>query len=99
VGKLRFQGNLMAHPTVRISGRVYAERPPAKGSQLGSIRRASLIVGALTTAAELCGERERRLYKTILEALAHAENWAESQRAERLPDAALWSERKSSAEP
>jgi len=89
----------MGHPMLRISGRSYAERPPAKGKELGSIRRASLIVGALTTAAELCGERERRLYKTILEALAHAENWAETQRAERLPDAALWNEKSSSAEP
>jgi hypothetical protein len=89
----------MAKPQVRISGRVYAERPPGKGSELGSIRRASLIVEALTTAAEFCGERERRLYKTILEALAHAENWRDMQRAEKLPDEALWSEKSSSAEP
>lgn len=85
-------------PMLRISGRAYPERPPGRGSQLGSIRRAGIIVDALKCAAEYCGERERRLYKSILEALAHAENWAEGQRAEVVSDVELWNERKSSDE-
>lgn len=85
-------------PMLRISGRVYPERPPARGAQLGSIRRAAVIVDSLKCAAEHCGERERRLYKSILEALAHAENWAEGQRAEVVSDVELWNAKNSSAE-
>lgn len=59
---------------LRISGREYPARPPSKGGQLSQKRRLLLIVQSLRFASETCSETERALYKTILQALAHAEN-------------------------
>jgi hypothetical protein len=72
---------------IRISGRVYPGRPPSKSPNLDDVRRLSLIVESLRFASESCTEPLRRLYKSILEARAHAEN-ALAQARPREPEAA-----------
>jgi hypothetical protein len=74
---------------IRISGRVYAERPPSSRVSGGESRRRHLIAESLRSAAEFCSERERRLYKSILEVLAHAENLRDQGQGNRLPDPTL----------
>lgn len=63
-------------PTVRISGRLYPERPPNRLASMSPARRMAVIVDSLRFAANGCGEPERGLYKSVLEALAFAENTA-----------------------
>lgn len=60
--------------TVRISGREYPERPPGKGYAGEELRRLCAICESLKFSSESCSERERALYKSILEVRAHAEN-------------------------
>jgi hypothetical protein len=74
---------LTPFPTVRISGRVYPERPRSNASNESSLRRLSSIVDSLKFASEKCSEVERRLYREILEVRAHAENLLDQVRGSR----------------
>jgi hypothetical protein len=76
-------------PVVKISGRVYKSRPPAAGISSDRSRRLASIVDSLSFAASSCVEPERRLYKEILQVLAHAENLMDQQAREVLPDPSL----------
>lgn len=71
---------------VKISGREYPERPPSKLANVERVRRLLLIADSLKFASEHCSEQERRLYKSILEVRAHAENLVDQVRGERLRD-------------
>lgn len=75
---------LKARSMVAISGRSYPERPPSKKVSGSAARRIWLIVDSLKCAAEFCSETERRLYKDILEVLAHAENLQAQRHGESL---------------
>lgn len=75
--------------SIRISGREYPERPPNKSAKLERKRRLMLIVQSLNFASETCSETERRIYKSIREAQAHAENLLDQVKGERLPDPQL----------
>jgi hypothetical protein len=71
---------------MRLSGRSYDERPPSKGVRDSRVRRLTLLVESLNFAAESCTELERRLYKSIREVQAHAENLRDQVKAESLGD-------------
>lgn len=77
-------------PTVRISGRVYPERPSSRGSERDRLRRLLSIASSLKFASEACSEMERRLYKSILEVRAYAENMVEQARGERAVEPELY---------
>lgn len=84
---------------VKISGREYPERPPSKNANVERVRRLLSIVDSLKFASDQCSEQERRLYKSILEVRAHAENLVDQVRGERLADPSFTDLRKHEHEP
>lgn len=74
---------------LRISGREYPARPPSDGRVGDRLRRLLLITSALEYASGRCSEPERKLYKSILEVRAHAENLVDQVRGEKLGDPQL----------
>lgn len=85
--------------TVKISGREYPARPRRGSSDGNRLRRLRQIAEALRFAAENCTELERRLYKSILEVRAHADNAVEAARGETMPEPSLSDLRKHELEP
>jgi hypothetical protein len=75
---------------VKISGRIFADRPPGVGSKLDRAARLNQLCECLEGAAERCTEPERRLYAEIRRVQAMAMNLRDYQRGEALPDSALW---------
>lgn len=67
---------------LQVAGRRYPERPPGERLPMDPKARLGQIVYSLKFAADRCSERERRLYKSIVECLAHAENAYEQYKAE-----------------